>query len=940
MAKKKIIGRHDKVMDLTYGKKYNPKTKINAAAFGDWFNTNTLGSVFGAAPAMVQGFTNNSNIKKREDLALEAKLGTLETFNGVNSLDALQSARDAYAPMPNLNRKNLMPTNKELWGNAASSALAGVGAGLSMGSAPAAIGLGLLGAGIAGVGYLRGRNKADQWIEDYNDLKAAREERLDAAERYQLGNIYENRRNRLLANYSATGGYLNRAGYGTSVGSASMPDIFTHGGIFSNGMQLIDAGGSHEDNPNDGVTVSYDANGVPNKVEEGEVIFNDYVFSNRFAPGGDLLEKYHLPKTWERYTFARIAEKLGEESRERPNDPISRNGLTVSMDGLSAMQEEYKEVERQKEIARIIKRMTPEEKAAMFDAASQQMQEQYETPEEMYSAQMPYPEEEVPAFMPQEYAAGGNIFDGTRQSRLQRSLNRNLRAAEIRSNRQQILDANTISEEQSAANEALARNIATALLRQVGVDNPSRTLLNRTIQALTGAQAVNEFSRSVTSTLPGSVAPVRVRTVHGEPTLEGLVALASSLGIDTSTTEGYNAVRSIFANASSGRTTQPTVAEASTVETKAATETPESSGDPVAKHSVPPSGGRSGNGTGNPKAGSATKASETPAETTPAAETLPPAPDIAWGDVLNGRPISDLRIFRDPLQNTSLEAAARAEQQRVLNTGRYADESARTQQLNAFREQALQRGRLSSNPIPEDGGRGRNTALRYAGAAFAGLGALTSLLTPPDYTYANEIRGAGIPYEEVTFQPVENYLTYRPIDRNYLINQFRNQSLGTARQLVNASGANPSSAAAGLLALNYGTNHNIGQGLIQADLANRAHEAQVHEFNRATDQYNSEGMFKESVYNRDRFQPLTQPRILGAQMAAQEDATVAAARSANLTSLADALTNIGNENAYLNMVEDDPSLLYQWNYNPYRFGMMTYHPVSKGGPLKTRKKRK
>lgn len=513
-------------------------------------------------------------------------------------------------------------------------------------------------------------------------------------------------------------------------------------------------------------------------------------------------------------------------------------------------------------------------------------------------------------------------------------MNRNLRAAEIRSNKQQILDVNTISEEQSAANETVARNIAAALLRQVGVENPSRTLLNRTVQALTGAQAVNEFSRSVTSTLPGSVAPVRVRTVHGEPTLEGLVALASSLGIDTSTTEGYNAVRSIFANASSGRAAQPVVAGTPTIETKAAAETPESPEDIVVEPPVRPSTGRSGNGAGNPKAGSATKAAET------ASESLPPAPDIAFGDTVYGAP-ANVRLFRDLISADSdagkrLTGAAKTELDRVLSRRHVLGQDDR----DAFARQALGRGVGSDRENPIEEYRGLPTGLRYAGAAFSGLGALASLLTPPDYTHVDEIRNAGIPYGEVTFRPVENYLTYRPIDRNYMINQMRNQSLGTARQLVNASGANPGTSVAGLMGLNFGTNQAIGQGLIQADLANRAHEAQVREFNRGTDQYNSEGMFKESVYNRDRFQPLTQPRILAAQTAAQEDALTAQARSSNLTNFADNLTAIGNENAYMNMVMNDPSLYYQWNYNPRRFGMMTYRPASCGGTLKARKKRR
>ena len=259
----------------------------------------------------------------------------------------------------------------------------------------------------------------------------------------------------------------------------------------------------------------------------------------------------------------------------------------------------------------------------------------------------------------------------------------------------------------------------------------------------------------------------------------------------------------------------------------------------------------------------------------------------------------------------------------------------------AFAKQARGRGVGSDRESPLADDDGLPTWMRYAGAAADALGAVSSLLTPPDYTHARQIRNAGRPYGEVTFTPVENPLTFRPIDRNYVTNEMRNSSLGMARQLVNASGANPGVAVAGLAGLNYGTNQNIGQGFVQGDLGNFQMESQVKNFNRAGQQYNSEGMFKESVYNRDRFQPLTQPEILAAQLEAQEDAFTAQARSENISNFANALAAIGQENAVANMISKDPSLYYQMNFDPYRFGSMYYAPkvAACGGKMKTKKRK-
>lgn len=116
-------------------------------------------------------------------------------------------------------------------------------------------------------------------------------------------------------------------------------DLNTNGADFSNGQTIIGNGGTHEENPMEGVSMGMDTEGNPNLVEQGEVIFNDYVFSNRLFADGGLLESFNLPKSYDGHSFAAIAEKLGDESKERPNDPISKRGLMSSMSRLQQAQE-------------------------------------------------------------------------------------------------------------------------------------------------------------------------------------------------------------------------------------------------------------------------------------------------------------------------------------------------------------------------------------------------------------------------------------------------------------------------------------------------------------------------------------------------------------------------------------------------------------------------
>ena len=100
----------------------------------------------------------------------------------------------------------------------------------------------------------------------------------------------------------------------------------------------INSGGTHEENPYDGVQSGVDEQGIPNLLEEGEVVYDDYVFSNRLVVPSEVRNKYRLRGN-KNLTFADAAKQVHKESEERPNDPISANGLEVMMYNLAMEQE-------------------------------------------------------------------------------------------------------------------------------------------------------------------------------------------------------------------------------------------------------------------------------------------------------------------------------------------------------------------------------------------------------------------------------------------------------------------------------------------------------------------------------------------------------------------------------------------------------------------------
>ena len=107
-----------------------------------------------------------------------------------------------------------------------------------------------------------------------------------------------------------------------------------------------------------------DRDGIPNLVEEGETIWNDYVFSNRLKVPETLTDKYKLSKD---ITFAEASKKLGKEIEETPNDPISKRTFNFFMQDLQQSQEEVKAKKELAKAKRQFNKLSPQEQLEILN---------------------------------------------------------------------------------------------------------------------------------------------------------------------------------------------------------------------------------------------------------------------------------------------------------------------------------------------------------------------------------------------------------------------------------------------------------------------------------------------------------------------------------------------------------------------------------------------
>ena len=301
---------------------------------------NSLGAIGSGITGIADAIMSNSKIDDTSDEEAEIS-NTSSTQFGSGSYDNLLSSFSTMDMAKSNYRASDIRglSTGQMVGNTLKGVGSGAMAGAQIGGPWGAIiggAAGLLG-GLGGI--FAGNEKARDKADELNlEAKRANEQYLANFEN-AASNTHNTMFNNSLLNMAARGGKLyiqpkrvfNNGGL-----------MHQHGGIFSNGIIFIDNGGTHEQNPFEGVQIGVDAQGIPNMVEEGEVIWQDYVFSNRLKPTKEFKDKYKIKGD----TFADAANEMQKESEERVNDSISKRGLNDSMMKLMLEQEKVRSVSK------------------------------------------------------------------------------------------------------------------------------------------------------------------------------------------------------------------------------------------------------------------------------------------------------------------------------------------------------------------------------------------------------------------------------------------------------------------------------------------------------------------------------------------------------------------------------------------------------------------
>ena len=637
-------------------------------------------------------------------------------------------------------------------------------------------------------------------------------------------NLREDQMNNMAANYSAFGGPLFAMG-----GKFS-----TSGGEFTNGLTYIGNGGSHETNPLQGVPMGVDPEGNPNLVEEGETIFNDYVFSKRLKVPRGLRGKYKLnPK--KELSFAEMSKELAKESDERPNDPISINGLRALMGDLAANQEMLKDTQTRRQEYSMGGRLF----ATGGDKGNQTLNYNNSTPDLYFGLSRD-------VFNPYNDDATINwdIMYGADSPYTKR--------------RQYVLD----HWDDEGVQKWLDKYVE-------GVNNYNKDRKGYTPMTKSDITKDIFTKRTWDKSWGGMHAGI---DYAGDPE-EKLIIEHKLRGKDGTLTDmPQSDIYYADADFNTGKTWEERFKDKYTRV---------NNGDYV--------------------------------------ETVDPEKHTRtrryFYDPIVAKSIKDRYYIKGDDGYTLVEGDNPYLQ--IQNKGNYTQVKNNGNDLGGIDyyydpEEAQER----IAPLP--------TWMRYTPTVGLGIGAITDALgvtNKPDYSNADAIlaasAGAGT-YQPVRYNPVGNYLSYRPFDREFALNQMNATAGATRRNLVNTAGGNRSTAMAGLLASDNNYLNQVGAMARQAEEYNFNQRKEVEDFNRATNSANSQGFLTADTANQNALANLRDFRLRGITSAAdlREKARLSAeaAKSANLSSFLTSLGDIGKENI-------------AWNWRNFGLNTASFNPI-------------
>lgn len=696
------------------------------------------------------------------------------------------------------------------------------------------------------------------WAEDKNkELWNSREQAALLAQKgieNNVGNLERDQINNELANYAAYGGaldyglamdYLNTKRQNTqnknqitNVFAGTPKGIFalggdtqTHGADWSSGLMHIDAGSQHELNPNDGVRLGVDNEGIPNLVEENETVYDDYVFSNRIYADDGTLQKFHLPKK-AKLTYADISKRLEKEIKERENDPISQAGFRANMHSLMDEQERQKQEMEAQRAKEAFEALSPEEQTAVMQQVAQQEQAapqqaamkqqpamQQPSPEEMAMAEQQQAQEYNLGQQPEQFAKGGHLFPwgGIKEMF---AVNPPYAASRttgfipyVQDDKNQYYNEDAVLAEEGTDRFKAWTDFVNSYWDNPDLDNESKQQIEdylKMLDATAGGNNLFDKDGNMTKSAKDYFNHARTKDhkwgyYHLTPTQIDTAQDVTADGNSTITEEELKHRSRVF-------------------------HALEGDDDYI-------------QGELDPNIGAETRRVKLP----------------------NG----DTVIYHDKVR-TPEEKAAEA-------TGK--------------------------NLAPKRSWEG----WRYTGlfGPAIGLGMQAAGVGRPDTASLDAaVEGAGN-YREASYQPLGNYLAYRPLDIWYEQNRLNANARATERSILN-SGANQGSKMAGLLASGYNDQMASGSLFRQAQEYNDALRERVATFNRGTDQFNAEqygatSRFNAGAYN-DANRAARQLRLQAAAQKMDADAGWYNSLYGNIGALTKGIADIGVENKRDNMI--------------------------------------
>lgn len=912
------------------GKAYNFMDKLQNSKAGQAMGNvgAVVGGIVGVGASTYQNW-KPQNVDKYDNQNKELQNNALSNMNsqyrygsgsteGLLSQVSTQQVNQVDPITGKVSFKDLRPTKGQQWANVGKSTLSGAMAGMKIAGPWGALVGGAVGGISAGLGSLFGRKKAKKEAERINNERIKSNYMADYSNSLNntmntnaLNNAVNNQRTESVmnqqANYHAFGGGLSTNEYAmannmlmTQLKSANMNSMFTplpaerkgreiktfaEGGPM--GISEINNGGTHEQNPYQGVPIGIDNMGNQNFVEEGEVVWRgvgnkllnsksipngqtlenkqDYVFSNRMKPSDKALESVDIASKNKGKSYADIAKELYKEAKERPNDPITRNTINANLGKLRDLQE----VDRAKKEMREARKAMAKGMAGMMGNGMNPAQDVNQMQDPSMTQQVPQEQSQDLSMynrsgnemMGQQYACGGKLHgfgDPIKRWYNPVSWFKKDNYVEVPTSSSNMFDGNPY------ANRGFGEVI-------IEPYNPNTELMGHNGAILNNASG--DF-----------YIPPRGDEDYKPTNYSTLIDKSGNPPIVEQSMESaynpiaYNTDRRDLVEKTLGVNDTP-IAETTNKNNPLNLQLRE--GEQLVR-------GNDGQiYIYNSSTGQSWKYGQSYSTTTPIKVTGYDENTNTISFDNNGKPTTTDGVVRDPENR-------QAPQDKGIKTPTYP---------------------VDFNPA--------QTWMRYVPVFGGALSVLRDQLgkDDPDYSLANKIeananRGTYLP---VNPSPIGDYLQYNPFDINYATNKLNAQSQATRRGILNASNGNRATAMANMLGADWNAQLGLGEMQRQAYDYNLGQRKTVGEFNKDTNKFNSTQDFEAQRANQQALASLKSYNLQGlgeaARLKYQMYMDNLSRKHANLTSFLNNVGAVGQDNMNYNMAMSNPAYYYGMDRN-------------------------